>query len=278
MVSDLFGGHGGTHMTEIDSIAGLIDLERYPIADLSAPAGQAVIAACRQQLDDSGLCLLPGFIRADAIATMVETARGLLPEAHYTEHWRATPHGDGSPEAGSIPRPTRAAMRSIAYDRIGPNHGLRLLYQSPGFMAFIRAALDNPALHACADPLVSCIMAVCRDGDELGWHYDPNDGVVSLLLQAADQGGGFEFVPGIRSAGPEATARELAVLDGHDPGILRPHLAPGTLSLFNGHRALHRVAPVGPGRERIIALFSYADRPDYVFAPGIQEKFFGRHA
>ncbi len=124
--------------------------------------------------------------------------------------------------------------------------------------------------------MVSCLMTVCRDGDELGWHYDPNDGVVSLLLQAAEQGGGFEFVPGSRGPDTAATARELAILEARDRGILRPDLEPGTLSLFNGHRSLHRVAPVGPGRERIVALFSYAAMPGYVFSPDIREKFFGR--
>lgn len=263
---------------EQEQLAALIDFERYPIGDLAAPAGRAVVENCRRQLRESGLCLLPGFVRAEAVATMVEAARSLLPEAHHTEHWRATPHGDGGPEAGTLPRPTRAAMSSIAYDRIGPGSGLRTLYEWRGFTAFIRAALDNAGLHPCADPLVSCVVAVCREGDELGWHYDPNDGVVSLLLQEAGQGGGFEFVPGIRDTGARATARELAVLEGRDTGVLRPELEPGTLSLFNGHRALHRVAPVGPGRERMIALFSYAGQPGYVFAPGIRERFFGRRA
>ncbi|HUS55112.1 MAG TPA: 2OG-Fe(II) oxygenase [Thermohalobaculum sp.] len=255
----------------------IVDLDRYPIADLAPPQRQTVVATCRKQLLDTGLCLLPGFVRADAVAGMVAEAQALAPKAHRTEHWRATPHGDGSPQAGTIPRETRAAMRSIAYDLIGRESGLRALYESCAFTGFLRAALDNDALYPCADPLVNCIMTICRDGDELGWHYDPNDGVVSLLLQPAEQGGGFEFVPDIRGRDPAATERELAVLEGRDDGVLRPRLAPGTLSLFNGHRSLHRVAPVGLGRERIIALFSYAQTPGYVFSPEIRENFFGRH-
>ena len=53
-------------------------------------------------------------------------------------------------------------------------------------------------------------------------------------------------------------------------------LAPGTLSLFNGHRALHRVAPVTGRRPRIIALFSYAAQPGYIFSDHIHQRFFGR--
>ena len=113
-------------MHDLD-LSSVVDLDRYPIADLGAPDGLAVINACQKQLNDTGLCLLPGFVRAEAIARMVEDAQCLKSGAHFTEHWRATPHGDGSPEAGAIPRKTRAAMSSIAYDRIGSDSGLRVL-------------------------------------------------------------------------------------------------------------------------------------------------------
>ncbi len=256
----------------------IVDLERYPIGDLTALQGRTVVETCRQRLCGTGLCLLPGFVRPDAVARMLTEAQTLAPQAYFTEHWRATPHGDGSREAGTIPRETRAAMSAIAYDLIGQGSGVRTLYELTEFTAFLRAALGNDALHPCADPMVSCIMTICRDGDELGWHYDPNDGVVSLLLQSAEQGGGFEFVPNLRGSDPEASARELEVLEGRDGGVLRPRQEPGTLSLFNGNQSLHRVAPVGPGRERIIALFSYAETPDYVFSSEIRENFFGRRS
>ena len=58
--------------------------------------------------------------------------------------------------------------------------------------------------------------------------------------------------------------------------LVRPPIAPGTLSLFNGYRSLHRVAPIpGPGA-RIMALFNYMAEPGYVFSADIHEKFFGR--
>ena len=113
-------------MHDLD-LSSVVDLDRYPIADLGAPDGLAVINACQKQLNDTGLCLLPGIVRAEAIARMVEDAQRLKSGAHFTEHWRATPRGDGSPEAGAIPRKTRAAMSSIAYDRIGSDSGLRVL-------------------------------------------------------------------------------------------------------------------------------------------------------
>ncbi len=46
-------------------------------------------------------------------------------------------------------------------------------------------------------------LAVMGDGDELQWHFDQTDFVVSLALQDADEGGDFEVAPRIRSGDDE---------------------------------------------------------------------------
>ncbi len=245
-------------------IPDIVDLRRYPIGQPGSEAAAAAIAACRAQMVACGLCLLPGFVRHEALRTMLAQARALLPQAHHTEHWRAT----------SIARETRASIGAVAYDRIGGDSPLRALYDWPGFTAFIAGVLDVEALYPSADPLVGCMLTVFGPGDELGWHYDPNDGVVSLVLQAPRAGGEFEFAPGVRGD----SRAEASVLDGRYPGTVSRGLRPGTLSLFNGHRSLHRVAPVRGARERIVALFNYAAEPGYRFSADIHRKFFGRAA
>lgn len=256
----------------------IVDLERYPIADLRRPEAQSLIGACRVQMSENGLCLLPNFVRSEALAQMVEEAKRLLPSAHQTEHWRASEHGSGGTGGGTIPRATRASIGAIAYDKIAALSPLRALYEWDGLTDFVAAVLDRSPFYRCADPVVSCMLTVCREADELGWHYDPNDGVVSLMLQQADAGGAFEFAPGIRYAAPDASNAELSVLDGRHAGVIRFELKAGTLSMFNGHGSLHRVAPVAGTRERIIALFNYMAEPGYVFSEEIQRKFFGRVA
>ncbi len=260
------------------ALSQIVDLERYPVAELGASEARPLIAACCGQMAEAGLCLLPGFVLPGALAQMVEEARRLLPGAYRSEHWRASPHGSGGAGSGTIPRATRASLGSIAYDRIAPHSPLRRLYEWDGLTGFVAAVLGRAPLYRCADPVVSCMLTVCREGDELGWHYDPNDGVVSLMLQESDGGGAFEFAPGVRFEAPDAGAAELAVLDGRYPGLVRPGLEAGTLSLFNGHASLHRVAPVTGERERIIALFNYTAEPGYVFSAEIHRRFFGRTA
>ena len=44
-----------------NSVTDLIDLARYPIADLDSEAAQALVAECQAALKESGACSLPGF-------------------------------------------------------------------------------------------------------------------------------------------------------------------------------------------------------------------------
>ena len=265
-------------MLSLSSISDIIDLERYPIVDLTTTAAQSVISACHKQIAQNGLCLLPNFILPSTLNNILEEAGSLAPAAHRTEHWRATLNGVDSDQTSTLVKATRACMGSIAYDRLGADSALRQLYEWDGFTAFINAVLNNNkrTFYRTDDALVNCMLTVLNEDDELGWHYDPNDGVVSLLLQAPEKGGEFEFAPNIRAPSPQAEEHELAVLGGGYEALISHPIQPGTLSLFNGHRSLHRVAPVSGQRERIIALFNYAEKPGYQFRGDIHRRFFGR--
>ena len=255
----------------------IVDLARYPIAEPTSGEAARLVTGCRAQLSETGLCLLPGFVRPAALASMIGEAQRLTPEAHHTEHWRASQRAGGE-TSGTIPRETRASIAAVAYDRIADDSPLRAFYEWDALTRFVAAVLDDGPLYRSSDPLVACMLTMCRTGDELGWHYDPNDGVVSLMLQESEAGGAFEFAPGMRDAGSAPGETELAVLDGRYERLVRPTMAPGTLSLFNGRQALHRVAPVTGARPRIMALFSYTAEAGHVFSDDIHQRFFGRAA
>ena len=48
--------------------------------------------------------------------------------------------------------------------------------------------LDRGTLHRYADPCGALNLAVMGDGDELQWHFDQTDFVVSLAIQPAERG------------------------------------------------------------------------------------------
>ena len=58
-------------------------------------------------------------------------------------------------------------------------------------------------------------------GDELGWHFDGADFVVTLLLQAPEAGGAFEFAPMLRSEDDRNDEGVRALLAGDERP--RPH-------------------------------------------------------
>jgi hypothetical protein len=64
----------------------LIDLERYPILDLSAETTRALTAQSREQLDKTGACELPGFLTPEAVEILVRDADSLAVHAYHSVH------------------------------------------------------------------------------------------------------------------------------------------------------------------------------------------------
>ena len=56
------------------------------------------------------------------------------------------------------------------------------------------------------------------------------------------------------------------------------HPQAGTLSLFQGHLAIHRVAPVAGTRSRINAVLTYGAEPDMQLSDLTRQLFYGRLA
>src|SRR5215471_12310213 len=100
-------------------LAGLIDLERYPIAAPTSPAGAALLADCRGQLERTGACVLPGFLRPDVIAATAAEGTRLAPLAHRTANSRSTcylaPPDDSFPAGHPKSRLQTTSVGAVAY-------------------------------------------------------------------------------------------------------------------------------------------------------------------
>jgi hypothetical protein len=116
------------------------------------------------------------------------------------------------------------------------------------------------------------------DGDELQWHFDQTDFVVSLALQDADTGGDFEVAPQIRSADNEHYDDVAAVLNGDHRQIVTLPMTPGTLLVFAGRYSLHRVSPIHGTTPRLVALFGYDTKPGTMSSDLLKEVRYGRVA
>jgi hypothetical protein len=262
------------------SIVAAIDIERYPVHDLASPAANALIADCRRQLAATGSCVLEGFLAAAAVAAMAAEARSLAPLAHRTPNSRSTAYleapDESYPEGHPKRRLQRTAVGAVAYDLFPKTSLIRRLYEWDGLLAFFELALSKPRLWRYADPLGGLNLAVMADGEELLWHFDQTDFVVSLLLQPSARGGIFEYVPNIRSAAEPNFAGVHRLLDGSREGVIELDLAPGTLALFEGRHSIHRVSPIEGDQPRLIALFGYDTKPGAMSSDGLKQRRYGR--
>jgi hypothetical protein len=246
------------------SPTGLIDLARYPILDLTSPDARTLTRNCRQQLDDTGACELPGFLTAEATALLVRESERLAHSAYHSQTI-ATAYLEVPDFSLPEDHPRRilgsSSVGVIAYDMFPADSALRRLYESDALMEFIAAALGKPRLYRYADPLGALNLAVMADGEELFWHFDQTDFVTSIALQDGTDGGDFEYAPLIRRASEENYPQVRDLLQGSRHGIVKIPMCPGTLLLFEGRNSIHRVTPVRGSTRRLVALLAYDTKP-----------------
>ena len=271
---------GGDDMDEKRALgaARIVNLECCPIADLDSPEGAVFARSARKRFLEDGLCLVPGFIRPDAFKILAEEANGCIGDAWFCRSTHNVYLAEASPElpAGdAATRQERTFVGSIPYDRIGEDASLRRLYLWEPLKDFVGAVLGEPRLHRFADPLGACSVNVYVDGGEHGWHFDESEFSVSVMVQAPESGGAFEYVPRIRGRRDERSIVG-AVLDGDRRRVRELPFTAGTLLIFAGRETLHRVTGVGGARPRLVPVLAYAERPGLANSEEVRMLFWGR--
>jgi hypothetical protein len=263
----------------IDAALELVDLRRYPIDEAASPGYAAAVDAARAQLAELGAAELDGFVTDDGVRALVADAEALADRSFHSEgvgtaylelpedHWPA-----------QHPRQTWApyAVGAVGYDVIPRASPLRRLYESALLLGFLEAVLDRGTLHRYADLCGALNLAVMGKGDELQWHFDQTDFVVSLAIQPAEHGGDFDVVPRIRSADDERYDDVARVLDGDATGVVTLPMTPGTLLVFEGRHSLHRVSPIEGDVRRHVGLLAYDTKPGTVSSDLLREVRYGR--
>ena len=252
----------------MQTVCDIVDLQRYPIDRLDSAEATELIASCQDALDSVALCRFPGFIKSDALERIVHEESVLEEVAYPYEASRCAylEPDDSLPDDHPRNAGHPCSYRQVLNHQISNSSGLRSIYSWPVLTDFFRRILKVDSLYQSACPHMALTMHLARQGDENGWHYDGNDFVVSLLLQAPEQGGEFEYAPNVRSKTDECYDAVSDVINDPDQFAERPVLEPGTMTLFKGDLSLHRVRPVGEtARPRIIAVFSYDEQPGHVF-------------
>lgn len=258
-------------MQDIDEV---IDLSACPLGD------DNFISACRDQLDRDGVLTIQGFLREQARRDLVAEAEAESPNAFFTSSTHNVYLTPPRPELGEdhvFNRQISSSKGCITTDQVPATSGLHAIYDSPVFRRFLAGVGGETELHEYADPLSSFNVHYAAAGQELGWHFDNSFFAVTLLLQAPEDGGEFQYVRDLR----DANTGELnfdgvkAVLDGRTPPAPLD-VSPGTLVLFRGRNSMHRVTPTIGGRTRILVVLAYNAKSGVVLSEAARMTFYGR--
>ena len=235
----------------------------------------------RKQLAATGACEIPGFVRPAALAAFIDDARRLAPLAHHSGGL-GTVYLGLPDESFPADHPQQwlgpYSVGAVAYDLFPADSPIRQLYEWTPLLEFVAALLGLDAIYRYADPLGALNLAVMTDGEELQWHFDQTDFVVSLALQDSDDGGDFEVVPQIRTPDDERYDAVARVLAGDDDGVITLPMTPGTLLVFAGRNSLHRVSPIHGETPRLVALFGYDTKPGTMSSELLKAVRYGRVA
>ena len=259
--------------------ASLVDLERYPLLDPESGAYRAAAGEARRQLKASGAAELPGFLSPAGVDALTRDADALAPRAHLSGG-----QGTAYLEFPDFTLPSDHPrlhfadyrVRAVAYDLTPYGSPLRRLYEWDPVTALIEAVVDRGPIYRYADPFGALNLAVMGEGDQLQWHFDQTDFVVSLAIQSADSGGDFEVVPRVRSAEDEHYDDVAAVLSGDRRRVETLPMRPGTLLVFEGRYSLHRVSPIAGSRWRHVGLLAHDTKPGTVGSDLLRSDRYGR--
>jgi hypothetical protein len=258
-------------------LSDLVDTDRYPLDRPGSAAWAAAVRRVRGDLARDGCSVLRGFVRPSQVGRLREEGVAVAPHAHRavaTVTVYNTAPDPALPPAHPVNRTVERGNAFVPGDRIPADLLISRLHGA--LPEFVAACVGEPEVFPLADPLAGLCLNVVEPGREHPWHFDTNEFAVTLLTQAPEGGGVFEFVPGIRTAADERFAAVADVLDGARTRVRSLSLQVGDLQVFRGRHALHRVTAVTGSRERHTAILSYSARPDVVGSAERTRQLFGR--
>ncbi len=259
----------------------ILDLDRYPLDRPGSRGWETLVQRCRADLVHDGMYNLEGLVRPVALERAVAELRPVIDTLSFTHRRRHNIYFRKEIPGLAADHPalamTETVNHTVCADQILQAVPLWIYEWSP-FITFLAATMDKDALYPMRDALARVNVMAYRDGEALNWHFDRSEFTTTLLLQAPDEGGDFVYRTDLRSDSDSNYDGVARLLRGEDPEVKSLKLSAGTLNVFRGKNTAHKVSTVRGSRERIIAVFSYFDRPGVVFSREDQIGFYGRTA
>lgn len=263
------------------TLSELVDLERYPIDDPSSAGYLAAVEDARTGLRSDGCAIIRDLVRPPALARLGQEIWERKATTHYSTqvinpyfHFH---HNDDWPDRHPMNTFLERSSGFIPGDSWEDTTAMRTMFEHRDLARFLADCLEIDELHPYADPLAGLTANILDPGQQFTWHFDTNEFAVTVLVEEADEGGLFEYVPAIRSDGDEGFDHIQHVLEGGRDGVKTLDLRPGDMQIFRGRYSLHSVSRVAETSvPRHAAIFAYTEKPGVIGRLERTEQLFGR--
>ncbi|KNG93760.1 HalD/BesD family halogenase [Pseudaestuariivita atlantica] len=256
-----------------------LNLADFPLDAPGSDAYAALVARCRSEMEAEGMFNLDAFVTAAAAQTEADRHKPKMATESFNHarthnvYFRKEVPGL-APDHPAL-RPFDTSNNTLCSDQLDGSL-VGQIYRWQPLIDFLATVMDKPALYPMDDPLAAFNVMQYAEGQALNWHFDRSEFTVTLLLQAPDEGGAFEYRTGLRTPDDPNYEGVAQLLAGDDPQMKSMSVVPGTLNVFKGVNTPHRVTPVVGDRPRMIAVLTYYERPGAMFTREEQMGFYGR--
>jgi hypothetical protein len=257
----------------------ILDLDRYPIDRLGASETRRLIECCQAELAAHGMFNLPGLVRDSVIDRCAAELEPLIDTVAYTHKRRHNIYFRTDIEGLAPRHPALRRCDTINHTLCGDQLAGTIvgrIYEWLPLADFLARVMGKPRLFLMADPLARINVMGYRAGEALNWHFDRSEFTTTLLIQSPEAGGEFQYRSGLRTDDDQNYDGVAKLLRGEDDAARSLPLKAGTLNVFKGRNTAHRVTPAVGDKQRIIAVFSYYERPGVQFTPEERVGFYGR--
>ena len=258
----------------------IVDLESYPIHDLSSKRIKDLIQKCKNDLDQFSCSTIPNFILPDSLKIMNSELEKKLDEVYMSKE-SINPYLYAKDDP-SLPKdhPKRNFMNRyngyLNSDCFPKNSEMKYLYETDELLKFVSSCLGVSPIYRWADPLACHAYNVMKPEGILPWHFDSCEFTLSIMIQKPDNGGIFEFCHNLREPGNENFEEVKKVLNGDRSRVKQLKLEPGDLQIFKGRFTMHRVTKIEGRKSRYMCIPAYVQDPWRVNTPEHSEAIYGK--
>jgi hypothetical protein len=268
-------------MTRDYRVDDLVDFTLYPLDCPESEQYKWALESARAQLNEDGCAIFRDLLRPTAVKIISQEIVARKSTTHFsTSSMNPYFHSTHNPEYPDHHPVNTFIERSSGFipgDSWDSSLAIDVLFRSEALTQFIRDALETESVYCYADPLAGLTANILDPGQQFAWHFDTNDFAVTALIDEADDGGLFEYVPMTRTPDDESFEKIQQVLDGDRTKVKTLDLRAGDLQIFRGRHSLHRVTRVpASSKPRHAAIFAYTAEPGVIGRVERTRQLFGR--